>query len=140
MPSETAQEFLRRRIAEIKRGAPGQLSSDGSALCVFGSLGVECYVSPDGDAFVEECDMSEDSPAIRLKGPSGRAKALVLGAKRYPVLAELLPGRPEDAVTGEVCGGEGFLNFVAPGYFICHACCGLGWTSASFLGEPTGES
>jgi hypothetical protein len=140
MTSETAQEFLQRQIAQIRRGAPGRLSSDGAAFCVFGSLGVDCYVSPDGDAFVEEYDIGDDSPAIRIGGPHGRIKALVLGAQRYPVLSEFLPTRPEDAVACEVCGGEGFLNFITRGYFICHDCCGLGWTSASFFGKFTGSA
>lgn len=131
--SKPIREYLQNRIAEIRDGSPGSLSDDGLALMVDGGLGYGCFVSPEGDAFVEEYF---EEPTRRDGTRRGQIKALVLGMRRHPVLSELLPTRPEDAVSCDACTGEGFLKFNGVPYFICHQCCGLGWISGSVFMDP----
>jgi len=134
--SNLVQEYLRKRIAEVRAGAPGQLSSDGSALMVDGSIGYECYVSSEGSVFIENYDMVGESPSICDRSLRGQIAALVLGTRMHPVLRELLPPRDEDATTCGSCAGEGFVHS-GPIRILCEECCGLGWVSPSVFQEPS---
>jgi hypothetical protein len=132
--SKSLREYLQARISDIRAGAPGVLSGDGTALCVGGGLGCGAYVSPAGDVFFETYELGDDSPPMLDRSRRGQVLALVLGAQNHPVLAELLPLRAEDARTCEMCGGEGYV----PGFLgvLCCTCSGLGWLSKTVFQQP----
>lgn len=127
LPPEIAAE-IRRRIEHYRVHAPGALSRDGKALRVDGSIGYDCWMTPDGDAYMETYDIdTEDCPAVDR---SRRAQLLVLalGARALPQLAS----RPAGAADCSECHGAGRFH-AGDHQFVCFACCGLGWVEA---GEP----
>lgn len=133
--SQTLQEYLQKRIDEIKRGAPGWLSSDGSAVMVDGGIGYGWFVSPQGDAFIEEYEFDPTTCSDRI-APMWPERVRATPSccswcSYHPALAELLPSRPADAITCESCSGDGFVGFELRGLKrkatqICRQCCGLG--------------
>jgi hypothetical protein len=140
LPPEIAAE-LRRRWEYARAHCPANLSTDGRAVRVDGSIGYDCWVSPDGDLYMETYDIAtEDTPVIDR---SRRAQLLVLtlGARTLPQLLLLLPKRPAAAATCSDCRGEGWFR-AKDGEgrdfsFVCMACCGLGWLED---GEPTASA
>ena len=139
-PSKILREYIQTRIAEIKRGAPGFLSDDCSAFMVAGSIGFCCFVSPDGEAFIEEYDFDDVTGREQItrcdRSRRGQIATLVLGTRTHPMLAELLPSRSDDALTCDACAGAGFVGSEIRGiktkpFRLCEQCCGLGWTSSS---------
>jgi hypothetical protein len=126
LPPAIAAE-LQRRIDYARIHRPGALSRDGKALRVDGSIGYDCWISPEGDVYLETYDMfTEDSP---VADRSRRAQLLVLslGIRTFPDLESLLPSRPPEATDCADCKGKG--KFHAGGHqFVCNPCCGLGWT------------
>jgi len=127
---EHIRDYIQKRIKEIKEGAPGQLSSDGSALCVHGSLGYDCYITPECEAFTEEYELGDDSLPVRNHSRRGQILALVLSANFGNALfAELIPHRTVDASTCGPRAGEGSIKIGRRGRLICEECCGLGWLS-----------
>jgi hypothetical protein len=120
------REYLQRHIEEIKAGGPGSLSADGTALMVDGSIGYDCYVSLDGDVYIETYELDVDSPSMRDRTRRAQILALVFGCRRHPILGELLPERTQAARTCDACAGTGFVD-VATARIVCNECCGLGW-------------
>lgn len=59
--------------------------------------------------------------------------SLVIGARRYPALAKLIPDRPTNALACTACGGSGrHPSAVAAGIDrIDCVCAGLGWLRPS---------
>jgi len=128
---------IEKRIAEIKDSAPGSLSDDHSALMVDGGIGYGCFVSPNGDVFIEEYDPGSDEPSQFDRSRRGQIIALVLGKRTLPALAEMLPVRTDDATTCEACSGSGFLTIgQLENFLLCKQCCGLGWISPTVFQEP----
>src|SRR5262245_20124944 len=95
---------------DARERRPTSLSTDGSAVTVYGSIGVDAFVSPDGDAFIETYEIGESGPSKVDKSRRGRIAAIVLGATRIPELAELLPPRPGDAVACTKCTETGWFQ------------------------------
>jgi hypothetical protein len=130
--SPQLRDHLKRCLSERRANKQFKsLSGDGSALRVDGSLGYDCYVSPEGDAWIETYD---DLPPVADRSSRGRIMALVLGMRTQPLLGELLPSRTESAETCRACAGVGFIP-IGPGRVICHDCCGLGWISPTVFKE-----
>jgi len=77
----------------------------------------------------------EDNPEIvhRLDDPYWSRRALALGARKFPELAELVPRRPPNAVRCDVCAGTGEVRGAS--HLIC-GCGGLGWTIPGEQAEP----
>jgi len=132
------KEIIQQRIAEVRAGAPGQLSPDGTALCVAGSLGCDCYVTPEGEAFIETYDLGDASPPVPDRSRRGQIAALVFGSQNFPDLAAILPAPTADAISCRRCEGSGYMT-VGPikGFLLCTECCGLGWTSPLVFHEET---
>jgi hypothetical protein len=71
---------------------------------------------------------SEDWPgAFELNDATWHKVALVLGARRYPVLQRLIPERPEGARDCHLCQGSGRLPLQPE--ILCQ-CGGIGWLDA----------
>jgi hypothetical protein len=125
LPSEIADE-VRKRIADAPQHRPGSLSLDRKAIMVDGGIGYGCWVSPDGDIYMETYDpLGYGEPVIDR---SRRAQLLVLslGARTLPQLRSLLPQKPAGVPPCSKCNGEGWFR-AGELDFICQACCGLGW-------------
>jgi hypothetical protein len=145
-PPAELRAFIQERIAAIKEGAPGDLSEDGSALFVHGGPMYECFISPDGDLFIETLDWADGRVQLD-RSRRAQIETLVLGALNYPILANFVPLRPPDAATCETCSGKGLVRLengnsktwhgskTWPGS-LCRPCSGLGWVSASVFQEP----
>src|ERR1051326_7424124 len=89
------RDYVRQVIRQSK-ATRRVLSRDGSAvmaLIVAGSLGFNCYVSENGEAFTEFYNIGDDSPPVPDMSPRGGIAALVLGSRTYPMLLEGLPAR-----------------------------------------------
>jgi hypothetical protein len=134
-PSDLSLE-IQARIDRALKSHPGALSADRKALLVEGSFGHGCYVSPDGDIFMETYDVGSDEPSTFDRSRRAQISCLKLGSRTLPQLAELLPPRPSDAPTCLTCGGSGWLlqelfeKQSAGDGVLCHDCCGLGWLGA----------
>ena len=134
-PSELSAK-IQARIDRALESDPGALSADRKAIIVEGSIGHNCYVSPDGDVFMESYDIGSEEPSTLDRSIRSQISCLVLGSRTLPELADLLPTRPADAPTCETCGGSGrllqefFRDQSAGKGVLCHECCGLGWLGA----------
>lgn len=97
------------------------------ALYLYGSIGSEAVLLPDGTVRVWWADTWSESDGYteREATPTERVGSLVLGARRYPELRELLPPRPPDTPDCAECGGVGEYPY-AKGV-LCPKCQGLGW-------------
>lgn len=79
---------------------------------------------PDG-SFVR-WDQEATPPSLRLlASPFWQRLAVCRGIKEHPELGALLPPRPAEAVTCQVCGGTG--TWVRAPEIICE-CGGVGWS------------
>jgi hypothetical protein len=127
--------FIATGIREFGREAAEQQKWLSSFVSQFGALPLysgwteTIGIRPDGklvkwsteDEYVDCRDLDpKDQLFVRA--------ALVSGAKRYPALSSLIPVRPSDARTCEVCGGTG--QFPIHPKIIC-GCGGLGWVEGS---------
>jgi hypothetical protein len=121
-PAELTNE-LRTRLAEARQRFPAALSKDQQALLVDGGIGYACFISPEGDVYYETYDWSSDEPAQVDRSPQAQLRVLVLGARLFPSLRELLPVRPAQAAACAQCAGTGWQERI----FICFGCSGLGW-------------
>ena len=126
---------IQARINRAVDSHPAALSDDRNALLVDGGIGYGCFVSPDGDIFMETYDVGSDEPPTFDRSRRAEIACLKLGSRTLPQLAELLPSRPSDAPSCETCDGSGWLfqevfrNQAVDG-MLCHECCGLGWLGA----------
>ena len=126
-PPELKSE-IQTRLDRARESDPSSLSSDRTAICVDGSIGYDCYVSPDGDVFMEKYDLSNNEPPVTDRSRQAQIACLILGSRTLPNLAQLVPVRPADAPTCEKCKGVGWLHEVIwSGGILCQDCSGLGW-------------
>src|SRR5688500_17177804 len=131
-PSEIVRQ-IQVRLAEAQELYPAALSADRKSLLVDGGIGYGCYVSPDGDVFMETYEVSSDAPPLIDRSRGAQITVLVRGSRTLPELAELLPERQPEAPSCAECGGSGRLHQEAFGGkgFLCLECCGLGWVELS---------
>ena len=117
---------IQTRLERAKEHYPSALSADRKALLVDGSIGYGCYISPDGDIFMETYDIGSNAVPLIDRSRRAQIAVLVLGSHTIPQLAELLPQRPPEAATCEECDSSGW---VGPDKFrlLCQECSGLGW-------------
>jgi hypothetical protein len=130
---------LPAHIAERIRSIVASTSTNGyhidseaaryGGVALMGTIGAVWLLRPDGTLW----DVDDDSG--RLLAPLASEwhhAALVCGAERYPWLAELIPRRPQDAVSCSVCRGGGWLQVggssLGKGVF-CPECQVRGWQS-----------
>ncbi len=105
---------------------PSGLSPDGKALMVDGGIGYSCWISPDGDVYMETYTLDNEDAPIVDRSRRAQLLALSLGVRTFPQLESLLPPRPANAVDCPECQGAGRFQI---GKFpvVCSPCCGLGW-------------
>lgn len=135
-PPELRTE-IQSHIDQAKELYPASLSEDGKALLVDGSIGYGCYVSADGDIFMETYELGTDEPSVFDRSRKAQIAVLVLGSRTLPKLAEMLPKRPSDALDCTTCNGIGWLHqelfrerFDSNG-ILCPDCSGLGWVEVA---------
>jgi hypothetical protein len=100
-----------------------------------------CFLSPQGDAFVETYDL-EPEPSFREltkvdRSRRARIQTIVLAAKFDPMFECLIPQLPQktpNAVVCQLCGGIGWTS---SGKIICDRCCGLGWYDAAVFEDDS---
>lgn len=124
MKSKT--ELARWAQAKIvdRRGAnPVFLQDGGESVMVFGTIGSLGCITRHGDIYLEE-DSFDPEPGtfVRRSDRAACVTVLILGARRYPELAEWLPERGPDAKTCVRCGGA--VDDLSPP---CVVCGGSGW-------------
>lgn len=139
--SAQLRAYIQERIASIKEGAPGWLSGDGTALMVDGGPMYCCFISPDGETFIESYWTDENNSTLVDRSRRAQIETLVLGSRNHPILAELVPPRTADADTCEACSGIGFVRFEhgrikTEPILLCKHCSGLGWVSTTVFQEP----
>ena len=132
LPPEIKSE-IQARFDRIKKSCAAQLSGDRTAVPICGSIGYTCYISPDGDIFMETYDLSNDEPPVADRSRLAQIACLVLGSEYMPALTQLLPNRPPGAPTCDTCKGVGWLHrgALGPKGILCHDCSGLGWIEIS---------
>lgn len=121
--SEAARLYLRQL---------GGVESDDAPVHILSSIGVDCYATPNGDAWSDTYNL-EDYEAVSRRTPGARIMALVCGAKHHPVLAELLPQRTDAAVDCPACSAAGHVTVGGALQLICYQCCGLGWCDTNLF-------
>jgi len=118
MPSPNLSEYLQRLYdksrSEIEVGTAPQwlISSDGTAVLTHGSIGYCCYISPDGEAFMEEVWDHPDplTAPIRInRSKRSHVAAIVLSLPNHPLLRELLPVQGPSSMSCGECAGEGWI-------------------------------
>jgi hypothetical protein len=137
--SASLTQRLTERLREAREKYPAALSDDGQALLVDGGIGYGAYISPHGDIFMETYGLIGDTEHTVDRSAHAQTMAVVLGARRIPELAELIPARPNDAQTCGDCSGEGWRRWGPNFTFICERCAGLGWLKPehhSVNGQP----
>ena len=132
LPPELKAE-IQARFDRARQSHPSSLSPDRTGIRVDGSIGYDCYVSPDGDIFMETYDLSNDEPPVADRSREAQIACLILGSRTMPSLAQLLPMRPTEALTCDTCKGSGWLHHgvLGPRGILCHECSGLGWIELS---------
>ncbi len=125
LPEGIAAE-IRRRIESVQNGEPGEISPDGGAFAVNGGPGYTLFLSPDGDAYVEEYELDE-TPPVTKRDRGTQILALLLGSRLIPELASVLPTRPPATPDCDRCSGTGRI---LPIKLICGECHGLGWVES----------
>jgi hypothetical protein len=119
-------EVQRANLAALAKVNPHMASRLRSidALYLYGTIGSEAALLRDGTVRVWSADRWPNSEEYteRNASSSERVSALVLGAKKWPELRELLPSRPAKANDCTTCAGSGEISGV-----ICPTCDGLGW-------------
>ena len=132
LPPELKSE-IQTRFDRAKESHPSSLSPDRMAIRVDGSIGYDCYVSPDGDIYMETYEIFSDEPPVVDRSRQAQIACLILGSRTLPNLAQLLPIRPPEAPTCDPCRGVGWLHqgVLGPRGILCHDCSGLGWIEVS---------
>ena len=124
-----------------QRGA-NQNAVSGEAMYVYGSIGVDAALTADGDIWLGEYDFDtvEGTAATctwRRASPLERLGFIVIAARRFSALRDLLPARPADAVGCPACRATGDWHLFSADRkeslrirgMICKACGGMGWTA-----------
>src|SRR5262245_57906133 len=84
----------------------------GSAMYVYGSIGVDAALTSVGEVWVGDHDLDTvDGAAVRITWHRAegleRVAFIVLAARRFALLRTLLPDRPTDAADCSSCRGTG---------------------------------
>ena len=116
---------VKRRFDHAAASDPSSLSQDGKGVMVAQGLGYTAFVTPEGEAFLEEYELDGSEGVTVDRSARGHAQALLLAKKRFPEIVELLPTRPPHAPNCRDC--ESGLRSVGPMEFFCKTCFGLGW-------------
>jgi hypothetical protein len=125
LPPEIAEE-VRRRVEHAHCHSPQHLSLDGKAIRVDGGPGYDCYISPEGDVYMETYDLLSEDDTVADRSRRAQLLVFALGARTLPELRSLMPRRPVGVADCVKCLGEG--RFPHPKVeLICGVCCGLGW-------------
>lgn len=140
LPSDIA-EVIRRHVASVREDwaqdplRMGEIAARIGMLPLMSDFGGFCGISPEGNFVAVMWDSPEEPQEI--KSARTRDIALHLGCARYPVLASLLPRRPEDARLCPECGGSGRhpLAVTANAANVLCWCGGLGWIPESWNDE-----
>ena len=103
--------------------------SDG--IYLYGTIGSEALLLRTGAVRISRADQwpESDVQTERDATVDERIASLVLGAEKWPQIAELLPLRPADATNCRECRGAGMIP--RPGGVICFTCHGLRWVPSS---------
>jgi hypothetical protein len=130
-------ELLRQRqMRELRAQGPGDGAAwleASRALRLFGTIGSEAVLHPDGTVVIYDYDdwSTDGSPGytIATAAEGGeRIASLVLGAEQMPELAAMLPARPDGAFDCGVCEGSGRWPKTEDNRgIICPVCYGLRW-------------
>lgn len=120
---------IQTRLDMAKEFYPAALSDDQRSLLVDGGIGYGCFVSPEGDLFIETYDVGSEEPPKIDRSRAAQIAVIISGSRTLPQLAELLPKRPPAAPGCSKCNGTGRLQNSMPDFprFICDECSGLGW-------------
>jgi hypothetical protein len=102
------------------------LSQHLRALPVGMSLWAYVFLTPDGEVISMGYERGE---LERSRASRDLLNALVCGAERYPILAALIPERPQDSTDCPLCDGAGEYDVGrhSSRSAICVFCGGLGW-------------
>jgi hypothetical protein len=131
MPSPDSQWVIRSLVDRWLVSPPNdpelaETVRTSGALPVYADMGGTLFLRPDGEILVLEHD-STDAPQIEAD-PGWNITALVVGAEKYPELAQLLPARPPGTANCEECEGRGAVRLGSIGRdFLCGTRHGLGW-------------
>jgi hypothetical protein len=126
--------FVQSRMAKqaLEEVCSPKILEEAGGLFLFATIGADAYLRPDGSVWYRrDKDLSkeaDDHDWAEAKG-NDRLAALVLGTKRTPELAALLPTRPPSTPDCSRCSGRGEI-LASRGLgrgFICPDCGGLGW-------------
>jgi hypothetical protein len=86
------------------------------------------FLRPDGEVISVDMDSTEVERSCEIHK---LLRALAVGAKRYPVLATLIPERPTEAEDCLLCKGSGTRLAIGGNEMLCPLCSGLRWTLLS---------
>ena len=125
--------FDRRRAEQLRAMATinppvARMLEELGALYLFGTIGMEAVLLPDGSVLVAVDERWDEPqaplPEWRRATETERTLSLMIARKRLPEVADLLPQRPPRVPDCPQCGGSGFLLGDA---IACGNCGALGW-------------
>jgi len=133
--SPELEKEIEARFQRAKAGL-GSLSTDRTAVLVDGSIGYGCYISPDGDLFLETYDVGSGEPPEVDRSYRAQIAVLILGSRNLPQLVDLIPQRPVDATDCSGCNDTGWTHreiyrHIGGEGILCEECFGLGWVQRS---------
>jgi hypothetical protein len=129
IPKDILDTLHELRASQLKHPYPPVEILEEPAVVLTLGMGDELYLTFDGRV-LRRPFLDEDAPVHETTDPRHLAAGLVIAAHRndLPELLSLMPPRPSDAVTCEVCKGVGWVGLPHPvdAWFVCQ-CSGLGW-------------
>src|SRR4051794_5343167 len=105
LPANIRDE-VRRRWEFYRAHRPLMLSPDGKAIRVDGSIGYDCYISPDGDVYMETETRANGYQLVVDRSRRAQLSVFALGSRTFPELEGLLPVRPAGAANCAECQGQ----------------------------------
>ena len=99
----------------------------GTGLYLFGSIGLDTAITPDGSFWINDWDISESDSGDNWKLASATERSSIIVSvqrKRFPELIALLPTRPQNAIVCSECNGTGYAHH---NLVWCSTCGCLGW-------------
>ena len=126
---EWFDDLQRAQLEGLRRSNPTMAAwiANLDALYLYGTIGSEAVLLRNGIVRIWRADDWPESDAVSERDATAaeRIGALVLGARRMPALAALLPTRPPSTGDCRKCEGSGEIL----GGVLCPDCSGLGWLS-----------
>lgn len=102
-----------------------EMAKEHRFIPLFADMGGVCGVLPDGSVVEMAWDAAAPRPVVDKRL---RDIALLLGAKRYPEIRDIIPARPSGAKDCEQCAGTGTLSVNGREVSgVACKCGGLGW-------------